>query len=114
MNHSIYKGRPPLPLSQTAVSARRPFPTTLQRAPIGLNLQYSLRSGGTRSGRPTKESSWPPTPCPLTVRIGPMYLTSLHIGADSVPLARWCVAVREFVRGAEPLAGNCSPVAGQR
>jgi hypothetical protein len=29
-------------------------------------------------------------------------------------LAGWCGAVREFARGAEPLAGNCCLVAGQR
>jgi hypothetical protein len=31
-----------------------------------------------------------------------------------VPLAGWCGAVRAFARGAEPLAGNCCLVAGQR
>jgi hypothetical protein len=31
-----------------------------------------------------------------------------------VPLAGWCRAVRIFAREAEPLAGNCFLVAGQR
>src|ERR1700728_1991824 len=35
-------------------------------------------------------------------------------GADQVPSARWCGAVRAFARGAEPLAGNEEAVAGQR
>jgi hypothetical protein len=41
----------------------------------------------------------------------PTYITAqdaLHhrMRADSVPLARWCGAVRAFARGAGPLAGN--------
>ena len=38
--------------------------------------------------------------------------TSPLEGANRVPLARWCGAVRAFARGAEPLAGNCFLVAG--
>jgi hypothetical protein len=48
----------------------------------------------------------------------PRYITALDVhrypaGADRVPVARWCGAVRAFAQGAEPLAGNCFPVAGQ-
>jgi len=49
----------------------------------------------------------------------PRYITAQEVhdypaGADRVSSARWCGAVRVFARGAEPLAGNCCLVAGQR
>src|ERR1700733_14616557 len=49
----------------------------------------------------------------------PRYITAQEVhhrlkGADQVPSARWCGAVRAFARGAEPLPGNCCLVARQR
>src|ERR1700678_663185 len=49
----------------------------------------------------------------------PRYITAQEVHrypaeADRVPLAGWCGTVRVLARGAEPLAGNCCLVAGQR
>ena len=49
----------------------------------------------------------------------PTYITAQEVhhgleGADSVPSARGCGTVKAFAREAEPLAGNCFLVAGQR
>src|ERR1700733_12712589 len=88
------------------------------QVPLHGDVDRFTRSGGMRGGRPTKESSWPPTSHPPDRAPWPTSITAQEIhphleGADRVPSAQWCAAVKVFARGAEPLAGNCSPVAGQ-